>query len=66
MNNANRTEKRVSLKRVIRQIERHKQKICEHRDALVALRTDLEYIDAYVEGAHRSLQEAINELSHVQ
>jgi hypothetical protein len=57
---------RVSLKRVIRQIERHKRKILEHRDALTKLRADLEYIDAFVEGAHRSLQEAINDLSEIE
>lgn len=52
--------RRVSLRRTIRQIETHKRAILKHRDALMALRSDLEYIDAFVDGAHRSLQAAIN------
>lgn len=58
--------RRVSLRRVIKQIERHKAKIGEHRDALGALRADIDYIDAYVEDASRKLQEAINDLANIE
>lgn len=58
--------RRPSIRRIVRQIKKHKHAIGQHCAALVALRIELEEVEAYVEGAHRSLQDAINELSHVE
>lgn len=55
-----------SVRRIIRRIKAHQAAILRHRDELVKLRADLEYVEAFADGAHRNLQQAINELCRIE